>query len=144
MNALGARLAVILALVMAAAMGYLYVDGLHAKVAKAETDVDAANKALADSIDTITQLRDLAQHREVAAAKMEGERNGIREAANNREILMRKLLDENAEIRSWAAATVPGPVARLRDHGPITGAAAYRQYLSQGAALPAAGGAGDK
>lgn len=144
MNALGTRLAVILALVMAATMGYLYVDGLQAKVAKAETDVDAANKALADSIDTITQLRDLAQRREVAAAKMEGERNGIREAANNREILMRKLLDENAEIRSWAAAAVPAPVARLRDHGPITGAAAYRQYLSQGAALPAAGGTGDK
>lgn len=144
MNALGARLAVILALVTAAAMGYLYVNGLQAKLAKAETDVGAANKALADSIDTITQLRDLAHRREVVAAKMEGERNGIREAANNREILMRKLLDENAEIRSWAAAAVPGPVVRLREHGPITGAAAYRQYLSQGSALPAAGGPGGK
>lgn len=144
MNALGARLAVILALVVAAAMGYLYVDGLQAKLAKAETDVGAANKAVADSIDTINQLRDLAQRREVAAAKLEGERNGIQTAMQSREILMRKMQDENAEIRAWATAPVPGPVVRLREHGPITGAAAYRQYLSEGAGVPPAGSAGNE
>ena len=143
MSALGARLGAILAMLLIAGMAYLYVDGLQARLAKAESDVKVANKAVSDAAGTITQLRDLAQRREVAAAKLEGERNGIRSAQEEREILMRKLLDENAEIRSWAAAAVPAPVARLREHGPIVGAAAYRQYMSEGAALPAAGGESD-
>lgn len=143
MSALGARLGAILAALAIAALGYLYVDGLQARLAKAEGDVDVATKAVNDAAGTITQLRDLVQRREVAAAKLEGERNGIRSALEEREILMRKLLDENAEIRSWAAAAVPAPVARLREHGPIVGAAAYRQYMSEGAAVPAAGGKSD-
>lgn len=143
MSALGARLGAILAMLVIAGLAYLYVDGLQARLAKAESDVDVANKAASDAAGAITQLRDLAQRREVAAAKLEGERNGIRTALEEREILMRKLLDENAEIRSWAAAAVPAPVARLREHGPIVGAAAYRQYMSEGAAVPSAGGAGD-
>lgn len=143
MSALGARLVAILAALAIAGMAYLYVDGLQARLAKAESDVDVATKAVNDAAGTITQLRDLAQRREVAAAKLEGERNGIRSALEEREILMRKLLDENAEIRSWAAAAVPAPVARLREHGPIVGAAAYRKYMSEGAALPPAGGEGD-
>lgn len=144
MSALGARLAALLAVVVLAILGYLYVDGLQAKLAKAESDVDIANQAATDAVDTITRLRELVKRREVAAAKLEGERNGIRSALEDREILMRKLVDENAEIRSWAAAAVPAPVARLREHGPIVGAAAYRQHLSEGAALPAAGGEGGK
>lgn len=141
MSALGARVGAILAVLVIAALGYLYVDGLQARLAKAESDVEIATKAVSDATGTITQLRDLAQRREVAAAKMEGERNGIRSALEDREILMRKLVDENAEIRSWAAVAVPGPVARLREHGAIVGAAAYRKYLSEGATLPAAGSA---
>lgn len=143
MSALGARLSAIVAVLVIAGMAYLYVDGLQARLAKAESDVDVATKAVNDAAGTITQLRDLAQRREVAAAKLEGERNGIRSALEEREILMRKLLDENAEIRSWAAAAVPAPVARLREHGPIVGAAAYRKYMSEGATLPAAGGESD-
>lgn len=144
MSALGARLGVILAVLAIAALGYLYLDGLQARLTKAETDVNIATKAANDAAGTITQLRDLVQRREVAAAKLEGERNGIRSALEDREILMRKLVDENAEIRSWATAAVPGPVARLREHGSFVGAAAYRQYLSEGAAVQAAGGEGEK
>lgn len=142
MSTLGVRLGTILAALAIAALGYLYVEGLQARLAKAESDVDIATKAVADAAGTITQLRDLAQRREVAAAKLEGERNGIRSALQDREMLMRKLVDENAEIRSWAAAAVPGPVARLREHGTIVGAAAYRKYLSEGATVPPAGGEG--
>jgi len=139
MSALRARLGATLVVMVVALLGYLYVDGLQARLAKAETDVDVATKAAADASAAIEQLRDLAQRREVAAARLEGERNGIRSALENREDLMRKLVDENAEIRSWATTVVPGPVARLREHGSITGAAAYREFMSEGAALPAAG-----
>jgi LysB family phage lysis regulatory protein len=142
MTALGEKLARVLALVAMAAMAYLYVDGLQAKLAKAEGDTKAAQEAIAARDEVITELRDLAHRRDLVAARMEGERDGIRQGANNREILMRKLQDENAEIRSWAAAAVPGPVVRLREHGPITGAAAYRQFLSEGAGLQPASGAG--
>lgn len=142
MSALGERLGAILATVLVAALGYLYVSGLHARLDATKADIAAANKAVGDALGTIEKLRDLAQQREVAAAKLEGERNGIRSALENREILMRKLVDENAEIRSWATAAVPGPVARLREHGAITGAAAYRQFMSEGATVPAAGSSG--
>lgn len=137
MSALGARLAGILGLLAVVGLAYLYVDGLRARLAKAEGEAGAAQTALSESAQTITRLKGLMQEREVAAAKLEGERNAIRDELSKREMLMRKLQDENAEIRAWAAAAVPGPVVRLREHGPITGAAAYRQFMSESSALPA-------
>lgn len=138
MSALAERAGQILALLVMAAMAYLYVDGLRAKLSKAEDDTRTARQEVVDRDATITELRALQQRQEVAAAKLEGERNGIRQALNNREILMRKMQDEIPEIRAWSVAAVPDPVVRLREHGPISGAAAYRQFLSQSPALPAA------
>jgi LysB family phage lysis regulatory protein len=144
MIALAERAGQILVLILMAALAYLYVDGLQARLAKAEDDVRIERQAVADRDGTILQLRELDHRKEVAAAELEGERNGIQQGLNTRQIEMRKLQDENAEIRAWAAVAVPADVVRLREHGPLTGAAAYRQFLSQGSALQPARRAGEE
>ena len=121
-------------------LGYLYVSHLQDKTAAAEQAAGEARQAVAARDQVIADLRETAQQRGVNAARLEGERNAIRAQLGTREIEMRKLQDENADVRAWAAAAVPGPVAGMHDHPAFTGAAAYREFLSKGAALPAAGG----
>ncbi|NVM80042.1 LysB family phage lysis regulatory protein [Duganella sp. SG902] len=114
---------------------------------KAELAVDAAVQARQGIVErdaTILTLRTLSAAQERLAASLDGERTALHQLANTREIQMRKLQDENAEIRAWAAVAVPADVVRLRDHGPITGAASYRQLLSQGATLQPARRAGEE
>lgn len=144
MSALAERAGQILVLVLLAALAYLYVDGLQSRLATSLEQTHTALQAVADRDDIITKLRDLDHRKELAAAKLEGERNGIQQGLNTRQIEMRKLQDENAEIRAWAAVAVPADVVRLRDHGPLTGAASYRQLLSQGATLQPARRAGEE
>lgn len=144
MSALAARAGQILVVVLGATAGYLYMHVQHARLDAANTALETASKSLEAATGLIDNLRELVHRREVAAAKLEGERNAIRDAASSRELLMRKLQDENAEIRAWAITAVPADVARLRDHGPLTGAAAYRQFLSEGATLQPASRAGEE
>lgn len=125
-------------------LAYLYVDHLQDKAAAAAKALDDARDGIADRDRTITALSDLATQKALSASKLEGERNAIRAQLSTREIEMRKLQDENADVRAWAATAVPAPVAGVRDHPTFSGAAAYREYLSKGAALPVASGTGDK
>ena len=123
---------------------YSYTRYLTVKAEMAEQTAVQARQAIADRDATITQLRALSAAQARFTAQLGQERDGIRGALNSREIQMRKLQDENANIRAWAAGPVPGDVVRLRDHGTLSGAAAYRQFLSGSAALPAARRAGEE
>lgn len=123
---------------------YTYTRYLSVKADMAENTAQTALQQLETSKQVIERQDALIRAQERLAASLDGQRTALRELANTREIHMRKLLDENAEIRAWAAVPVPADVVRLRDHGTITGAAAYRQFMSQGAALPAARRAGEE
>lgn len=131
----------ILVAVVFCLLAYLYVGHLQEKRAEAETAAASARADVASRDLVIGQLRDQATQRALAAGKLQGERDAIRAQLGTREIEMRKLQDENADVRAWAVAAVPGPVAGMHSHPAFTGAAAYREFLSKGAGLPAAGGA---
>jgi LysB family phage lysis regulatory protein len=134
----------ILVAVIVFLLAYLYVDHLQNKTATAERVAQQAESTITERNQAIIALGEVAKQKGELAARLEGERNSIRSQLGNREIEMRKLQNENVEVRAWAAAAVPEPVAGLRDHPTLTGAAAYREFLSKGAALPAAGGASEK
>lgn len=140
MNALAARLiaAAFAALVLFGAV--MYVRELRAELALAKSERDTAMQGNAERDDRIRELSKAAQAAALAHARLEGERNGIRQASAEREEAFRRLIDENKEIRAWAAAAVPADVIRLRNHGPHTGAVDYRKARTQGDALHPAGG----
>lgn len=95
------------------------------------------------NLDTATKLQStLEQQREIQThlLKLQGTlRSGLAE----RERLIEDLKHENEELRNWAVQPLPDAARRLRDRPPITGADAYRQWLSSGSALPSAGHGAD-
>lgn len=135
--------AAVIAGLLAIVAGF-YIASLHSELETANTRLGQAEKGITDRDSIIQQLRDNAVAHALAQTRLEGERNGIRTALETRENLIRKLEIENAEYRTWAAAPVPGTVGRLREHGAIVGAAAYRERMSSSTAMPPAGSGGGK
>lgn len=135
--------AAVIAGLLAIAAGF-YISSLHSELEMVNARLGQAEKGITDRNSIIKQLRENAVTHALAQTRLEGERNGIRTALETRENLIRKLEIENAEYRTWAAAPVPGPVGRLREHGAIVGAAAYRERMSSSAGLPVAGSGGGK
>lgn len=132
-------------LLAAVAFGaYTYTRYLQLQAEVAESAAAQARQGIADRDATILTLRTLGAAQSRLAASLDGQKTALQQLATTREIQMRKLQDENAEIRAWAAVPVPADVVRLRDHGTLTGAASYRQLLSQGAALQPARRAGEE
>lgn len=70
----------------------------------------------------ITRLNE--QQRQSTEAQAELER-----LAQNRLTTLRKLEDENDQLRQWAAHRLPAEFGRLRDRDALSGANAYRQRL---------------
>jgi LysB family phage lysis regulatory protein len=52
---------------------------------------------------------------------------------------IKRLYRENETLRRWADAPLPDDIIRLRRRPVITGAADYRQWLSEGHAVPISG-----
>lgn len=67
--------------------------------------------------------------------KLQGE---LRTGLANRERLIEDLKHENDELRQWADQPLPDAARRLRERPAITGADAYRQWMSGSGALPTA------
>ncbi len=52
---------------------------------------------------------------------------------------IKRLYRENATLRRWADTPLPDDIIRLRQRPAFTGAADYRQWLSEGHSLPVSG-----
>lgn len=135
--------AAVVAGLLAVAAGF-YIASLRSQLELAGEELATAKQGVVDRDNIIGQLRETERTNDLARARLEGERSGIRSLLETRENQIRNLQRENDEYRAWAAIAVPLPVSRMREHGPIVGAAAYRERMSQGAALPPAGGDGGK
>ncbi|ADZ42296.1 TPA: LysB family phage lysis regulatory protein [Yersinia enterocolitica] len=53
---------------------------------------------------------------------------------------IKRLYRENETLRRWADAPLPDDIIRLRQRPALTGAADYRQWLSEGHSVPVSGG----
>lgn len=53
---------------------------------------------------------------------------------------LKRLYRENETLRHWADTPLPDDIIRLRRRPALTGAAVYRQWLSDSHALPVSGG----
>jgi len=63
----------------------------------------------------------------------------LRQGLAKRERTIEELKRENTELRDWAAQPLPDAARRLRERPALTGAAAYRDWLSGRGAVPPAG-----
>ncbi|MFI8430674.1 Rz-like lysis system protein LysB [Pseudomonas sp. NPDC078863] len=115
------------------------IDAAEGKTARAN---DAAKTAREDAnrnlaiVNTLTTI--LQQERESQSA-LRAQQDQLRQALAKRARTIEELKLENDELRDWAAQPLPDAARRLRERPALTGAAAYRDWLSGRGAVPVAG-----
>lgn len=102
---------------------------LNAQLAR--TSLLAAEGAMA----VVDKLQTQLETERTAQASLRTTQNQLRQGLSDREIQIQELQRENADLRQWAAQPLPATARRLRQRPTITGAAAYRDWLSGSGAL---------
>ncbi|MDQ0739254.1 Rz-like lysis system protein LysB [Pseudomonas sp. W4I3] len=100
----------------------------------AKTAREDANRNLA-TVNTLTTT--LQQERESQSA-LRTQQDQLRQALAKRARTIEELKRENDELRNWAVQPLPDAARRLRERPALTGAAAYRDWLSGRGAVPTA------
>lgn len=137
---------------LAAGVAALWGWGQKHQVATAQQ----ANKRLEDQLGRAQQDRDqnlatanqlkseLASERD-SQAKLLALHGELRQGLAQRERVIEALKHENQQLREWADQPLPDAARRLRERPALTGAGAYRQWLSGSRPVPVAGdGAGQQ
>ena len=122
----------------------IWVQETRIDVAEGETGraLDAAKTARDDAernLRTANTLTDTLRQEREAQSALRSLQDQLRQGLAKREQTIEELKRENAELRDWAAQLLPDAARRLRNHPAITGAAAYRDWLSGRSAVPVAG-----
>jgi len=139
-------LAGLASIALAISVGWARV--LHANLDAAQAHVgrlEAQTERDRDTIDQhqarAAQLADLLARERVAQARALTLQRELRHGLDQRQRQLERLTHENAALRHWADQPLPDPARRLRERPALTGADAYRQWLSGSGAVPAAGDA---
>ena len=98
----------------------------------AKTARDDADRNLATATTLTATLK---QERENQSA-LRAQQDQLRQALAKRARTIEELKRENDELRDWAAQPLPDAARRLRERPALTGAAAYRDWLSGRGAVP--------
>ncbi|WP_226475176.1 Rz-like lysis system protein LysB [Pseudomonas sp. MWU16_30323] len=101
----------------------------------AKTARDDADRNLATANTLSTTLK---QERD-AQSNLRTQQDQLRLSLAKRERTIEDLKRENSELRDWAAQPLPDAARRLRERPALTGAAAYRDWLSGRGAVPTTG-----
>lgn len=102
--------------------------------AAAQTARDDADRNLA----TANTLTDTLKQEREAQSQLRSQQDLLRQGLSKRERTIEVLKLENEELRNWADQPLPDAARRLRERPALTGAAAYRDWLSGRGAMPAA------
>lgn len=118
----------------------------QAEDARAELDgqrLQQAEQRIERQAQTITQLDQALITERTAQAALRTLQNQLRRGLAERERTIKELSHEDPGIRAWVAEPLPGAARGLRERPALTGAAAYRDWLSRsGAVQPAGDGTG--
>ena len=104
----------------------------------ATKDADAAREESGRNLSTANTLQTTLQQERDAQANLRTQQDQLRQGLAKREQTIEALKRENAELRDWAAQPLPDAARRLRERPALTGADAYRQWLSGRGALHSA------
>lgn len=112
------------------------------RIEVANTKVKLADQAASTALDratrseeTAAQLRSFLYEERAAQATLRGVQDQLRQGLTARQRMIEDLKRENAELRLWADQHLPDAARRMRERPAITGAAAYRDWLSGRGAL---------
>ncbi|SIR45041.1 Rz-like lysis system protein LysB [Pseudomonas sp. A214] len=120
----------------------LLIWGQSQRIEVADVKADLAGQAASTararatrSEETAAQLQASLQEERAAQAKLRSVQDQLRQGLAARQRMIEDLKRENAELRLWADQPLPDAARRMRERPAITGAAAYRDWLSGRGAL---------
>ncbi|MCU0211656.1 MULTISPECIES: Rz-like lysis system protein LysB [Pseudomonas] len=109
---------------------------------KTELAKAAAMTARADAdrnLTTANTLTNTLKQERDAQSALRTQQDQLRQGLAKRKRTIEELKRENAELRTWATQPLPDAARRLRERPALTGADAYRQWVSGRGAVPVAG-----
>ncbi|SFT48931.1 MULTISPECIES: Rz-like lysis system protein LysB [Pseudomonas] len=131
----------LLGLALIAALGLL-IWGQQQRIKQADTQASASaqlasqwQQEVARVTGHANQLSELLKVERNAQTSLRKTQDLLRQGLTEREQRIEVLKRENQAFKNWAAQPLPEPVSRLRQRPAITGADAYRQWLSGSGAL---------
>jgi LysB family phage lysis regulatory protein len=126
-----------LALLVWAQQQRINVADKNAELATAEAATASENAGR--NLATAITLRAALKRERNAQISLRIGQEKLRSALAKREQTLEVLKRENAELRDWADQPLPAAARRLRERPALTGADAYRKWLSGGGAVQLAG-----
>ncbi|MEW5715101.1 Rz-like lysis system protein LysB [Pseudomonas sp. SB113] len=109
---------------------YQRSEAEQGRTALAQERLTTVNARIERDATTITTLRTTLADERQAQTSLQQTGQDLRRELDVRKQQIKELKRENAELRDWAAAQLPVTARRLRQRPAITGAAAYRDWLS--------------
>lgn len=100
------------------------------RTAVAQEKLATVNSRVERDATTIATLRTTLADERQAQTALQQIGQDLRRELDVRKQQIKELKRENAELREWAIAQLPAAARRLRQRPAITGAAAYRDWLS--------------
>ncbi|QPO19614.1 LysB family phage lysis regulatory protein [Pseudomonas sp. Y39-6] len=124
----------------------LLIWGQQQRIDVAESQAELANataKTAREDADrnlrTANTLTATLKQERDAQSTLRAQQDQLHQSLAKRERTIEELKRENDELRNWAAQPLPDAARRLRQRPALTGAAAYRDWLSGRGAVPPAG-----
>lgn len=115
------------------------LDAAQARAEVSEQISRASILAAEGALAVVDKLQAQLETERTAQASLRNTQNLLRQGLTDREQQIEALKRENYDFRAWADQPLPEPARRLRQRPTITGAAAYRAWLSRSGALRPAG-----
>lgn len=109
------------------------------KAERAETAAKTAREDADRNLTTANTLTTTLKQERDAQSALRTQQDQLRQGLAKRERTIEELKLENAELRTWATQPLPDVARRLRERPALTGADAYRQWMSGRGAVPVAG-----
>jgi LysB family phage lysis regulatory protein len=132
-------LALLAALAWAVWVQTLRLDAAQARADQAISLLDQSKEQTRQVVAHANTLATELSKERSAQASLRSTQNLLRQGLTDREHQIEALKRENTDLRRWASQPLPDAARRLRQRPAITGAAAYRAWLSGSGALPPAG-----
>lgn len=103
-----------------------------------DRDINGLNVELGRARSQLAAVDLMARANDSFQLAYQQEQDAITLAAVARAEQIKRLTNENPDVKKWADTPLPADVIRLQKRPAITGAVGYRAFLSESDALPAA------
>lgn len=115
------------------------IDVAESQAELANTTAKTAREDADRNLRTANTLTATLKQERDAQSTLRAQQDQLHQSLAKRERIIEELKRENDELRNWSAQPLPDAARRLRERPALTGAAAYRDWLSGRGAVPPAG-----